>query len=183
MIRKTVKKAINIKREFWGIHMGDDCPVCGLNTNLLKKKECVLKDGKKYCRNCFGCESNSKKQVIPYDFYEMRDSSLAGSNLNTHNESICNKLPRLEIAHLYGEYGNDRDMCLDFFYDGKDIYFRLYLVDDDSDFLGCYSSYSELYTYLSPGQAVEILNKNDIHILDGLTAENWREYFCFEKEF
>ena len=56
------------------------------------------------------------------------------------------------------------------------IYFRLGMVDDDDPWLG-----TETYTYLTCEQVPTLLNKNGIHLLDGLNSKNWREYFVVEK--
>lgn len=90
-------------------------------------------------------------------------------------ECICNKLSRLEIAHLCGESGKEDSMHLDLYYVAKEdsIYFRISICDDDPWFC------TETYNYLSPEQVVKLLNMNGIHILDGLTVDNWKSYFEF----
>ena len=88
----------------------------------------------------------------------------------------CQKLPGIEIAHLCGEKGSDGEMHLDMFFDKEngEIYFRVTICTDDDSFFG-----TELRNYISPDRAIELLNQNSIHILDGLTAKNWKEYFEF----
>lgn len=94
------------------------------------------------------------------------------------NEIACNNLKRLEIAHLHGKFSEEGSIWLDAFFDMEKnhIYFRLGMVDDDDPWLG-----TETYTYLTCEQVPTLLNKNGIHLLDGLNSKNWREYFVVEK--
>ena len=165
-------RKIQIQREYFGVHFNNDCAFCGLNTNLLEDSEKITVDSKKYCKSCYQ-EGTDKKSVTPRDFYNThRDDAMSDAN----KESICNKLAGIEIAHLCGKYGEENCIILDMYHIVQEdsIYFRLSICDDDDPWWG-----TEIYKYISPEQAIELLNKNGIHLLDGLTDDNWSSYFDF----
>ena len=170
-------RKIQIKREYFGVHYHNDCAFCGLNTNLLAESEKILVDSKIYCKSCYQ-KGIDKKSVTPKDFYRIPYENYAEKEplAKIAKESICSKLPRLEIAHLCGEYGEEGCICLDLYPIAQEsrLYFRLSLCDDDDPWFG-----TEVYHYISPEQATKLLNLNGIHILDGLTDDNWMHYFDF----
>ena len=177
-LRKSqIVRKIRIKNEYLGIHYNNECSFCGLNTNLLDESEKVVVESKKYCKSCYQ-NGIDRKSVTPKDFYELfhKNHTEHDSMSNINNECICNKLERLEIAHLCGEYGKEDCICLDLYHviQEDSIYFRLSICDDDDPWFG-----TETYNYISPEQAIELLNKNGIHLLDGLSDENWKSYFSF----
>lgn len=165
---------IVVKETSFGVQYHNNCPYCGLNTNLLSEEERAVIGKIKYCKRCYN-ENINKKQIKPGDYYEFSLSSVA-DNLN--NELICRNLKRLEIAHLHGKKSEEDAMWLDAFFDieKSKLYFRLSMVDDDDPWFG-----TETYTYLTCEQVPTLLNKNGIHLLDGLNSKNWKEYFVFEK--
>ena len=165
---------IVVKKTFFGVQYHNDCPYCGLNTNLLSEEERAVIGEIKYCKRCYN-EKINKKQIKPRDYYELSFSSDCFDNLD--NEIVCFNLKRLEIAHLHGKSSEEDSMWLDVFFDTEknNIYFRLCIVDDDDPWFG-----TETYTYLTCEQVPALLNKNSIHLLDGLNSENWKEYFVFE---
>ena len=65
---------IVIKKAFTGVQYHNDCPYCGLNTNLLPEEEKVIVDNVKYCKCCYDGKSN-KKKVVPGDYYTFSLSS------------------------------------------------------------------------------------------------------------
>ena len=157
------------------------CPFCGLNTSLLPKEQRVSENGQTYCRQCKK-DKMPKLTIKPKDYYEIsfdpkRPPTLENVSKQVHAESICNQLPRIEIAHLHGEFGREDDMYLDFFYDETTDtpYFRLCMIDDDDPWWG-----TESYTYLEPSEISAFLNKNGIHIFDGMTEKTWKSYILFE---
>ena len=159
-----------------------ECPLCGVNTNLLQKDERIEVNSQTYCQSCYK-DGNNRKQIMPRDFYELRRSCDSNDiqqdiRYNINAERACNNLRRIEIAHLHGIKSEIDDMYLDMFYDKENdqIYFRVSLCDDDDPWFG-----TEEYQYLRHEQVAALLNKNGIHILDGLHAGNWKEYFDFEK--
>lgn len=168
---------IQIKREHFGVHYHNDCPFCGLNTNLLAESEKVVVDSKTYCKHCYQ-KGTEQKNVTPSDFYMLSfgNHTAQDTMVNVSKEAVCNQLPQLEIAHFCGKYGEEGCVCLDLYHAAQEgcIYFRLSLCNDDDPWEG-----TETYTYLSPAQAIELLNKNGIQILDGLTDDNWDNYFDF----
>ena len=173
-------RKIQIKNEFYGVQYNNNCPYCGLNTNLLPESERVEIDAKKYCVRCYR-EGVNKRHVTPEDsdstnWRDPEKSIPDEVNYNLACERKRDHLPRLEIAHLHGSRFGEGAMYLDMYPDIENdvIYFRLSIIDDDDAWFG-----SETYDYLPPDYAVKLLNKNDIHILNGLTEENWKEFFEF----
>ena len=165
---------IIVKETFLGVQYHNDCLYCGLNTNLLPEEERVVIGEVKCCKRCYS-EKTNKKQIGPSDYYGF---SLSSGADNLNNEIAFSNLKRLEIAHLHGKYSEEDSMWLDAFFDIEkhNIYFRLCMVDDDDPWFG-----TESYTYLICEQVPALLNKNGIHLLDGLSSKNWEEYFVFEK--
>ena len=187
-------KRIQIRKHILGIGFNhNDCVYCGLNTNLLGEDETVVipeknEKGniigcKKYCRHCYE-GGIDKKRAEPSDFYgEFAFRAPSSEEIQQqidHNracESKCRDLSGLEVAHLCGERAQTEEMNLDMFLDkaGGEVFFRLTLCDNDDDpWLT-----TESRDFISIDRAIELLNKNDIHILDGLTAENLEAYFEF----
>ncbi len=155
----------------------NECPFCGINTSLLSDREKVTIENVTYCKSC-KIEGVSKKNVTPGDFGKIFNSITSTSDpiVNVRKEAICNNLPGIQIAHLCGErYGPDC-MYLDLYYDkdNNKVYYRLCLSDDDDDW--CWGG-TETYCYPTLQQAVELLHKNDIHILDGMTDEKLEQLF------
>ena len=186
-------KRLQIKMSALGIrHNHNDCICCGLNTNLLEENESVVIPEKnergivvgykKYCRHCYE-EGLNKKHVTSYDFYIdyfPPNISVEESRRQTDFRMACTRkcqeLHGIEIAHLCGGKGEESEMHLDMFFDKEsgEMYFRVTICNNDDPWFG-----TELRNYISPERTIELLNKNDIHILDGLTTENWKEYFAF----
>ena len=171
---------IQIKPNFYGVQYNNDCPYCGINTNLLQESERVEVNSRNYCVRCYR-EGVNKRHVTPKDYNSMNWREPGKSiqdelNYNLACERKRDHLPRLEIAHLHGSRFGEDAMYLDMYPDRENdcLHFRLSIVDDDDAWSG-----TELYDYIPPNYAVKLLNKNDIHILDGLTEENWKEYFEF----
>lgn len=164
-----------VSKESWG---ADFCPCCGLNTALLAEEHKIKASGKTFCLSCYKSKK-SKKQVTPKDFYILfqKEHQAHNAMVNNHKESICKHLPYLEIAFLYGEQYKEDAMYLDLYCDIQSnvLYFRLSIADAECDpWLS-----SETYHYLSVTQALSLLNKNGIHIFDGMTEENCNEFFEF----
>ncbi|MCH5188357.1 MAG: hypothetical protein J1F63_08120 [Oscillospiraceae bacterium] len=155
-----------------------DCPLCGLNTALLPENERVEVGREVFCRPCYEAGKN-KKRVTPADYYHvsLQNQKIDGDHLlQLNNEILCSGLPNLPIAHLHGKMGEEDDFNLDLRYDQKNdkIYFRSSLVDDPDPWYG-----TETYKYITAEQAIYLLNKNGIHILDGMNESNWKDYFEF----
>lgn len=49
------------------------------------------------------------------------------------------------------------------------------MIDDDDPRWG-----TESYTYLELSEISAFLNKNGIHIFDGMTEKTWKSYILFE---
>ena len=159
------------------------CPFCGLNTSLLPENEKKSIDDKTYCLQC-ARDGISKLHIAPVDFYHFfaqgtgQLKEKGDSMFQVSKESVCNQLRRIEIAHLHGEYGREDDMYLDFFYDKihDKPYFRMLIVDDDDPWWG-----TEVYTYLEAEEVPVLLNKNGIHVFDGMNESNWKSYIGFDQ--
>lgn len=154
------------------------CPYCGLNTDLLSNDYRVYDEKNVFCRSCYE-KGENKKTVTPRDFYVLRCQNNQGDKLQLFEEErVCQSMPRLEIAHLYGELGEEDDFYLDLFYDRKNekIYFRTSINNDSDPWFG-----TEVFNYINFEQVVYLLNKNGIHILDGINESNWKEYFDFQE--
>ena len=153
------------------------CPCCGLNTNLLSDKQKISDGEKVFCRECFG--KDVKKTVKPGDFYVSMISVDEGGNLGEDSfyqnnlENRCRGrvgLPYIEIAFLHGEKSYEEDnMYLDMYYDKEtgSLYFRMSLCEDTDPWYGY-----ESYAYVRFPYVLKLLNKNDIHIFDGITAKD-----------
>ena len=168
---------IRVTKECLGVFYHRDCPLCGLNTSLLSKDNRVYDKGNVFCRSCYE-KGKSNKKVSPSDFYILFSQNHQGNKIQLfEEEKICENIPRLEIAHLYGEIGEEDDFYLDLFYDKKTdkLYFRTLIVADADPWSGW-----ETFNYINFEQAVYLLNKNGIHILDGINESNWKDYFDFQ---
>ena len=147
-----------------------ECPCCGFNTNLLPDEEKkVDSNGNCYCRLCvFG---RSKRKVTVRDFYELFFDQFNNPDAVKKDFLTPKKqLPSRELAHLCG--GKYKGyIYLDMYYDLEDrrVYFRLCCSDDDES--EDWSVGTETYMYVSISDTISLLNKNDIHFLDGLDDE------------
>ena len=147
-----------------------ECPCCGFNTKLLCDDEKKTDgSGKYYCRLCVF--ERSKRRVKQGDFYTLFFDQFNNPDIVKKDFLTPKKeLPSVELAHLCGEKYNGY-VYLDMYYDaeGRRVYFRLCCSDDDDS--ACAWDRMETYLYVSISDAISLLNKNDIHFLDGLNDE------------
>lgn len=155
------------------------CPLCGINVNRLPENKRVSVDNKNFCIWCYR-DKKFKMKVSVKDFGAFAhkqphtaEGITAEAREHSRKEAICKKLPSIEIAHLYGDYGREDAMDLDFFYDEEndEPYFRLCIIDDDDPWWG-----SELYAYIEAEAVPVLLRKNGIHYFDGMTKENYKSF-------
>ena len=116
-------RKIQIEKGFYGVQYNNDCPYCGVNTNLLSESERVEINSKTYCVRCYS-EGVSKKHVTPKDFYSMNRCNPEKSiqdelNYNLACERKCDDLHRIEIAHLHGSRFGEDAMYLDVYPDSE----------------------------------------------------------------
>ena len=176
MAKEYDLKKILVKPDYYGVKYHMECPYCGLNTNLLSEKDRVHSDdGRIYCLSCYE-GGKDKKTVKPSDFYMLEELNVNGCDMEYQRkiEMDLSYCPKLELAHLYGRVNEADDFYLDLIHHNSQIYFRACISNDDDSWFG-----TESYKYISPEQAAKLLNKNGIHILDGINELNWPFYFSF----
>ncbi len=117
--------------------------------------------------------------ISPRDFYDIHFSPRNTKQKvfdDVKAESICCRLPHIEIAHLHGEYAKDGDMYLDFIYDEANDkpYFRMLIIDGDDFWSG-----TEIYHYMGAEDVHGLLIKNGIDVFRDMTEFNWKSYIGF----
>ena len=93
---------IVVKKTYFGVQYYNDCPYCGLNTNLLSEEERAVIGEIKYCKRCYN-EKINKKQIKPRDYYEL---SVASGLDNLDNEIACFNLKKMIAQTSITEKGN-----------------------------------------------------------------------------
>lgn len=169
---------IKIKNISWNSY----CPLCGWNTLLLPDIDRIRVGDKDFCRCCYE-KGESKKSVTTKDFFDIHSRSIKRhEDFCKHMEletSVRWELPKINVAHLYGELYKEDDLRLDLYYDemNNKPYFRISIAEDDDPWFG-----RELYSYVSVKQAILLLNKNGIHLWDGMNESNWKDFFDFREQ-